>query len=282
MKWKEVLLVFSALACLLPAVTVPLIAQQPGSPATKPPSSKTAKQPVTTSDRADRLVSLELQQRCTELLKPIERLKHMRTVERRAEADKVWDSFFGAKSDPELESDGHEYSDCAINLPNPLSRRDAFQAYRALMDEQDLRLRRETDAFWGKAMEQEQQKQQAMIDEINKQKDETNKAKAAFADAANFAIVLFKEYQQYKEAYEEETRFYDNLKERYHQTYDIAVEAINLAGNRLSLPTFVSAPAPQVIRVETPAVPRSLHCTANTMPPAVPGAATWTWTDCRW
>jgi len=83
-----------------------------------------------------------------------------------------------------------------------------------------------------------------MVDEINRQKDETNKAKAAFADAANFAIVLFKEYRQYKEAYEEETRFYDNLKERYHQTYDIAMEAINLAGYRSSLPAFVSAPAP--------------------------------------
>ena len=202
----------------------------------------------------------------------------MRTVERTAEAEKIWLSFFETKSDEELLAAETEFRDCVVEPPSLALRRDAFQAYLLL---------------WENLMHQEKEKllattSAAFGDVIDKQKNEIDKQKADFAEVANFAEALYKEKELYLDGEIKCFRAYMDLQDRYRATHNLAEEALHLAEkslNRsvgLSLPVFLNAPAPQVIRIETPAVPRSLYCTSSTMPPAAPGLETWTWTNCHW
>ena len=281
MQGKKALLVFSAFLCLLPTVTVALFAQQPDSPETRRTASNAPKQAATASGPASKSALQSLQQRCGELLKPIEGLKHMRTVERRAAADRIWDSFFEAKSDEELSIAESGLMDCVVELPSLALRRDAFQAYFSLKFEQDARLSR-ADAEVQKLKDEEEAEELASV------KSKLSDAQASFAEAANFAVALYKEKELYLDGEIKCFRAYMDLQDRYSDTHNLAEKAIHLAEKALdrspglSLPPLLSAPAPQVIRIETPAVPRSLYCTSSTTPPAAPGLETWTWTNCHW
>lgn len=276
MQGKKVLLVFSALLCLLPMVAASLFAQQPDSPATKR-ASPTKQTGAALEPDAHRVLR-EAQQHCRELLKPIEGLKHLRGFEQRAEADKIWDSFFAAKSEAELASAEIEFRDCVVELPNVAIRRDAFQAYRAIIDYHELD--RELSAR-SEVEEQEQKKQQALVDEINKKQSKLSDAQASFAEAANFAVTLYKQREEYKEAYEGEVRAYGRLSDLTDQVLALAKQVVNRPSGP-SWEALVNPPKPQIIRIETPAVPRALYCASSTMPPAAPGLETWTWTNCHW
>lgn len=269
MQGKKVLLVFAAFLCLLPTVTVALFVQQPDSPATK--RAPAERKLVIPGD-----LSGDLAHDCRELLKPIGELQHehLDALTRGLEADKIWHRLFVLQSDELLGFLQFEYAKCVTELTNVSLRRDAFRAYEALRAEQVLRATRETDASWGRAMEKEQLTVQTMVDAINKRK-------ADFAEAANFAVELFKQVQQYKEAYEDEMHAYDRLSQLNKEVLDLA-EKIGYESRGPSWEALVNPPKPQIIRIETPAVPRSLYCTSSTMPPAAPGLETWTWTNCHW
>lgn len=249
-----------------PIVSVPLLAQQSGLPTTERASSKTPEHAVAAAGRADKFDLQDLQQRCAELLRPIEGFKHMHTFERRAEADKIWDSLFASKSDVDLNRAEIEFRDCVVELPQLALRRDAFQAYRAIVDEQESR--RVAEA----------QVQDA--GELKKQHDD-------FLEAAKFAAALYKENEQRKEQNAKLVAVANDLLEPYRTAYNLAHEAVNLVEQSisgtsgLSLPPFVYTPPPQIIRIETPAVPRALHCMANTTSaPLLPQGSSTTWVNC--
>lgn len=276
MRAKKVLLVFLALLCLLPTVTVALFAQQPDSPAIK--RASTAKQ---TGAALDPYSPLEVQRHCRELLKPIEGLKHIRnTFERRARADKIWDSFFEAKSDAELIAAETEFRDCLVEPPSVALRRDALQAYLALRDAQNVRLSLSSAEASGE-LDQEKAEELALVNELKIKQSKLSDAQASFAEAANFAVTLYKQRQEYKEAYEGEVRAYDRLSDLTDQVLALAKQAVYRSSGP-SWEALVNPPKPQIIRIETPAVPRSLYCSSSTMPPAAPGLETWTWTNCHW
>jgi len=265
---------FSGLFSLLLIWPIQLAAQNSGPPVATRVAPNAVKQAAAASSR-------DVQQRCGELLKPIEGLKHLRTVARRAEADKIWDSFFEANSDAELIDAEIELRDCLVEPPSLALRRDALQAYLALRDEQDMRQTRSTDKTWGEVMDQEKEKEQALMAEINKKQSSLDDAKAAFAEAANFAVTLYKQRQQYEEAYVDEVRAYGRLSDLTDQVLTLAKQAVYRSSGP-SWETLVNPPKPQIIRIETPAVPRSLYCRSSTTPPAAPVLATWTWTNCQW
>ena len=269
---KMILLIYYALGCLVLAVAVPLSAQQKGPPTGQrvPPTSPVPKQATPSPAHS-------LGRRCGEflaspllspLLVPEER--RMSTIEQ------IFP--FQAAQDDELVSDIALVRRC-IELPSIRVRQAAFDAYGMLLDEQNIRTLRAIDASWGRVLDEEKEKQKAQQVEIEKQR-------ADFTEVANFAAALEKQKQEYLSGAVKCIVDYVELQDRYRAAYSLADEAIHLAQEvtrtRLSLPAFVNEPAPQVIRVEAPAVPRSLHCTANTMPPPAPGLATWTWTDCHW
>ena len=278
MQGKKVLLVFSALLCLLPTVSVAIFAQQPESPAIKRASP--AKQTGAPLERDTQRVLLELRQRCGELLKPIEGLKYLRGFERRAAADKIWDSFFDEKSNVDLLIAETDFRDCVVEPPSLAVRRDALQAYIAIRDQQNVRQSLSYAEMSGKLKDKEEEEEFA-LNELKRTESKLSDAQASFAEAANFAVALYKQRQEYKEAYEGEMRAYDRLSDLTDQVLALAKQAVYRSSGP-SWEALVNPPKPQTIRIETPAVPRSLYCTSSTMPPAAPGLETWTWTNCHW
>lgn len=294
MKVSRVLLFCFVLVCLVLAISAPLSAQEPG-----PPVSLSVPQPSLTPKQATPSSAQKLARQCREFLPAS---NDSQTVTLKMPSGKLWDcprkdlarakskggvvvgisvawqSRFEAADDDELDSAVKRAREC-VTLPNARIRLAAFDAYGVLLDEQWVRTSRFVDTTWGKLMAEQKEKQQ---EEREKYEAELNKQRADFAEVANFAATLYKQREQYHDEEFKVLRAYVELQDRYRETYELAVEAINLAGNRLSLPAFVSVPAPQVIRIETPPIPRSLHCTSNTMPQLAPGLSTWTWTDCHW
>ena len=259
MKANRVLLFCFVRGCLLLAISAPLSAQQPGPPAgqrvTPPPPAKKITLPSVESP----------ERRCREFLPSVEELR----------------SRFQTAQEDDLTSALERAKKC-VESSNIRVRHAAFDAYVLLRDEKENRGLQHVIDIWVKTVDDNSKATASMIESDAEQEQ---KLRADFAETANFAVTLYKQREQYREELLSEYRAYDKLKELYRETYELAVEAINLAGNRsrgVSLPAFVNEPAPQVIRIETPEVPRSLHCTANTMPSAAPGLSTWTWTDCHW
>ena len=251
MKATRVLLFCFVLGCLLLAITHPLSAQQPKSPAPKPKVS------VALSAQSI------LQAACRNyFFKSTDELR----------------SKFHAAQDSELDATITLAKQCVLESTKPALRSVGFRAYEVLRDEQENRGLQHVIDIWTKTVDDQSKVMASMIE---RDAEQEQKLRADFAEAANFAAALFKQTQQYKQAYQDEMRSYDKLKELYRETYELAIEAVKVA-RAPSLPSFVNVPAPQVIRIETPPVPRSLHCTANTMPPPAPGLSTWTWTDCHW
>ncbi len=276
MKTKMILRIYYALACLVIAVGIPLSAQQLAPPTGQrvPPTSPAPKQATASPAQS-------LERRCREFLAPAEEL-HARFAAGAVFSSTSIDSSVideRVRLDDELASALKRARECVVNLPNTRLRLAALDAYELLLDEQATRVSHFIDAIHDEQMDDQKGKQQALKDELNKQR-------ADFSEVANFATKLEKQKQEYLVGFVHLARDYVELQDRYRAAYNLADEAIHLAQEvtrtRLSLPVFVNTPAPQVIRVETPAVPRSLHCTANTMPPPAAGLPTWTWTDCHW
>ena len=98
------------------------------------------------------------------------------------------------------------------------------------------------------------------------------------------AGALYKENEQRKE--QNATVTNDLLKTLPYRVQCGASRPLDLATRlseapAMSLPGYVYTPPPQVIRIETPAVPRALHCMANTTgAPLLPQGASTTWVDC--
>lgn len=266
MKANWVLLICFVPFCLVLAIAVPLSAQQPAPPIGRPvpPPSPAPKQVTPRPARS-------LERRCREFLASAEQLR----------------SRFALAADNELTSTGERTRRC-VELPEANLRRAAFDAYRLLRDEQEARMMRDSNAFSDHLFEQIIEKDEQIEKQRAEKDEEIEKQRANFAEVARFAAVLYLQSRQYEEERGKLLRSYGELWDRYRATYALAGEVINLAKQALnlspglSLPVFVNVSAPQVIRVQAPAVPRSLYCTANTMPPPAAGLPTWTWTDCHW
>jgi hypothetical protein len=265
MKTSRAMLFCLALGCLLLASTVPLQAQQP-----RPSQGQRVPPPSPVPKQAMASTAQSLEQRCREFLAPADELRSRFAL--------TSDNALAA--DNELASTVQRARQC-VELANARLRRAAFVAYELVRDEQDARASRDSEAVFTSMFDAKQE-------DHEKHEAELKKQRADFAEVANFAVTLFKQREQYHEEEFKVLRAYVELGDRYQELYKVADDAIHLAEKALyrspglSLPVFVNAPPPQVIRVETPAVPRSLHCSANTMPSPAAGLPTWTWTDCHW
>jgi hypothetical protein len=271
------------LVCSALAVAIPISAQQSSSRGSR--SAPTANQAATSAKKLDsagvtlKLDALEaqnLKQRCDNFLKPLEvappPLKDAAAFERRQQAEKELSSRFAAESEEQLLDDWLQLESCVTDLPNRHSRHDAMDALVLLIEQEE-----ERGLAWyrsTKSLDEEKKELEHREAQLKKQQED-------FSEVANFAVALFKQNQQYKQAYEDEMRAYDRLSDLTDQVLSLAKQAVYRSPG-FSWETWVNPPKPQIIRIEMPTVPRSLHCTSNTMPPAVPGLATWTWTDCQW
>jgi hypothetical protein len=266
MKGKKLLLVILVFLCLSPTNSVRLSAQQQGLARNEqvPVSPSTPKQ--TSSPK-----SQDQARGCREFLASANELR----------------SRFAAATDTELGATEKRAKGC-IELPSVRIRQAAFDAYAFMRDEEENReLRHASDSYWSMV----EHNNKVIASMIESEVEQDQKQRADFAEVANFAAALYKEKELYLDGEVKCSRAYMDLQDRYSATYNLAQDAIHIAEkslNRsagLSLPVFLNAPAPQVIRVETPSVPRSLHCTTNSTPnPSLsPLLSTSTaWTDCHW
>ena len=241
MKANWLLLVCFALLCLFLVIAgVPLLAQQSGS-----------QHSTAGTHRAKQATVLE--QRCRVLLDQLE---------------KETEPIVG-RSVEELSGLEMNLRECITDASSRSLRQESLTIYQVVRDAREYAILVDAED----AHDAELKKQHEV--ELKKQHDE-------FLEVARFTAALYKENEQRKA---EELNLIGALGEEarsYRTMYNLAEEAINLAGRALngspglSLPVFVERPAPQVIRVETPAVPKSLHCTSNTNDLILGGSTTWT------
>ncbi len=262
MRAKKFSLVFSVLVCLLPTVCVPLSAQQPG-----PPISQRVTTAPPGAEARNSTPAQKLARQCREFLASEEKLQ----------------SRFEVTTDDELASIAKRAMRCG-ELPDVSLLRAAFVAYRIVRDEQEARASRDSERVFTSMADMQQEDRE-------KHKAQIEKQRADFAEVANFAAALYKEKELYLDGEVKCFRAYMDLQDRYSATYNLAENAIHLAEKSLdrsvglSLPVFLNVPAPQVIRVEPPPVPRSLYCTTSSTPnlslsPML--STSTTWTNCHW
>lgn len=171
MKAKKFSLVFSALLCLLPTVCVPLSAQQPG-----PPISQRVTTAPPGAEARNSTPAQKLAQQCREFLA----------------SEEILQSRFEFTTDDELASIAKRAMRCG-ELPDVRLLRAAFVAYRIVRDEQDARIFRDSEVVSTTLLEMEQKESKKYEAQIEKQR-------ADFAEAANFAVALYKQREQYHEA----------------------------------------------------------------------------------
>lgn len=270
MNAKRFLLIRFVLLCLVLPMPLPLLAQRP--------SPHNTQQEVDSIQKPDAArVAQNLKPRCDEFLKPLRAapqgdfFKDAKAFNRREEAQEKLSLRFEKYSDEDLQNAEFRVMDCVTDLPDRRSRRDAFDAYILIVREQESRVVKAKDDNYSRLAELAAGRGEEVKKEHNN-----------FLEAAKFAAALWKENEQYQQ---QESRLLLAIREErkdFEAMYQLAEKAINLAGQAgPSLPAFVYTPPPQVIRAETPAVPRALHCSANTTTaPLLPQGTSTTWVNC--
>jgi len=207
MKAGQTLLFCFTVGFLSPAISASLSAQQSGPPAeqraTPPlPMKQATLPPVQSPER-----------RCREFLASAEELR----------------SRFQTAQEGELTSAIERAKKC-VEASNIRVRRAGFDAYALLRDEQQNRGLQHVIDIWTKTVDDNSK---ATVSLIETHAEQEQKLRADFADAANFAVALYKQNEQYKEEWAKTLVAYGNLRDRYQELYKLADDAIHLAEKNL-------------------------------------------------